>query len=285
MRGTNHAIRKEPSMKSDDKAHDDLADGTDRNFVMALARGFDVLRSFKPTDLTLTNQQIASRTGLPKPTISRLTYTLCKLGYLVHCDNDSAYRLGAGVLALGYSALAGMDIADLAKEEMRKLCEGPNRYVTAALGERHRLQIVYMAVRRSNQAVSLTMEVGARLPLFQSAIGRAVLVAMSEDERAHMTHLAIDERPDKAQQIRQGLAEALECYAKYGFTTSFGSWRPEVNGIAVPVVSLSGDRVFALNVGGPSFMVEPEELISEYGQRLIAAGQEIGMRQSKREKD
>lgn len=260
-----------------DAAPEDAGDGADRNFVTALARGFDVLRCFRPTDMTLGNHEIAARTGLPKPTISRLTYTLCKLGYLVHCDSDGSYRLGAGVLALGYSALAGMDIADLAKEEMRKLCDGPNPYVTAALGERHRMQIVYMAVRRSTQAVSLTMEVGARLPLFHSAIGRAVLVAMSEAERAHMTHLAIEERPEQAALIRQGVTDAQEQYARHGFTTSFGSWRPEVNGIAVPVVSLSGDRIFGLNVGGPSFLVSPEVLINDYGPRLIAVAEEIGM--------
>src|SRR6516165_2654986 len=56
----------------------------DRNFVIALARGFEVLRAFKPTDGMLGNQEIAARTKLPKPTVSRLTYTLTRLGYLTH---------------------------------------------------------------------------------------------------------------------------------------------------------------------------------------------------------
>jgi hypothetical protein len=55
---------------------------TDRSFVVALSRGLDVLRAFQPNDGLLGNQEIASRTNLPKPTVSRLTYTLTKLGYL-----------------------------------------------------------------------------------------------------------------------------------------------------------------------------------------------------------
>ncbi|RMC37592.1 IclR family transcriptional regulator [Paracoccus alkanivorans] len=260
------------------KVNEDIEAEGDRNFVTAIARGFDVLRCFRLDETTLTNQEIASRTKLPKPTVSRLTYTLCKLGYLVQSDATGAYRLGAGVLALGFSALAGMEIGTLAKQEMRKLCSGPNPYVTAALAERHRLQVIYMAVRRSNQAVSLTMNVGARLPLFHSAIGRAVLIGMSEDEREAMLQLAIEEHPEKEALVRQSLQEAQEDYARYGFTTSFGKWRKEVNGIAVPIEALDGDRIYGLNVGGPSFLVSPKELIAEYGSRLRESADMIGRR-------
>jgi hypothetical protein len=45
---------------------------TDRSFVVALSRGLDVLRAFRPNDGLLGNQEIAARTNLPKPTISRL---------------------------------------------------------------------------------------------------------------------------------------------------------------------------------------------------------------------
>jgi len=58
----------------------------DRKFVTALARGLEVLRAFTPTEGLLGNGEIAERTGLPKPTVSRLTYTLTKLGYLAHVE-------------------------------------------------------------------------------------------------------------------------------------------------------------------------------------------------------
>ncbi|WP_245999350.1 helix-turn-helix domain-containing protein [Paracoccus methylarcula] len=68
------------------RINDDIEAEGDRNFVTAIARGFEVLRCFRLDETTLTNQEIAGRTGLPKPTVSRLTYTLCKLGYLVQSD-------------------------------------------------------------------------------------------------------------------------------------------------------------------------------------------------------
>jgi len=55
-----------------------------------------VLRCFTPLEPLLGNKEISVRTGLPKPTVSRLTYTLTKLGYLApqHAPGQIPARLG-----------------------------------------------------------------------------------------------------------------------------------------------------------------------------------------------
>ena len=88
---------------------------TDRNFVVALARGLDVLRAFRPNDGLLGNQEIAARTNLPKPTISRLTYTLTKLGYLTPVPRFEKYQLAPAAMALGYAALANLGVRSLSE--------------------------------------------------------------------------------------------------------------------------------------------------------------------------
>jgi DNA-binding MarR family transcriptional regulator len=55
----------------------------DRHFVNALGRGLEVLACFRHGDRMLGNQDISRACGLPKSTVSRLTNTLTKLGYLV----------------------------------------------------------------------------------------------------------------------------------------------------------------------------------------------------------
>lgn len=251
----------------------DLDPADDRNFVTALARGLEVLRCFRQNETTLTNQDIAARTGLPKPTVTRLTYTLCKLGYLNHSERTGTYRLGAGVLALGYGALAGMEIAERAADQLKEICEGPNRHITSGIAERHRLHVINIAVHRSSEAVALTMNVGARLPLFYSAAGRAVLVAMSEREREALIDHAIKETPDESQRIVQSAEKAVADFHDLGFCTSFGEWSPDINGIAAPIVSLNGDRFYGLNIGGPSFLVPEEVLMDHYGARLKTVAQ------------
>src|SRR3546814_14440455 len=81
---------------------------TDRQFVNALARGLELLRCFQPGRAYLTNADLARETGFPKPTVTRLTYTLKKLGYLDSSDAMGKYMLSSGVLGLGYSMLANL---------------------------------------------------------------------------------------------------------------------------------------------------------------------------------
>ncbi|WP_311201713.1 helix-turn-helix domain-containing protein [Sulfitobacter sp. S190] len=171
-------------------------DEKDRNFVTALARGLEVLRCFKKGEIALTNSDFAERTGLPKPTVSRLTHTLCALDYLVADADRATYRLSAGVLQLGLSALASVDIHDRAVPEMRRLrTVGPNPYATVALGEVHRSDVIYLATEASDEDVSLVIRVGSRLPVFKSAIGKAILVGMDPDRRERVFELAGKKEP------------------------------------------------------------------------------------------
>ncbi|ASM72331.1 MULTISPECIES: IclR family transcriptional regulator [Roseobacteraceae] len=249
----------------------DTAEDKDRNFITALARGLDILRCFKEGEGALTNQDFAARTGLPKPTVSRLTHTLCVLEYLVADPRTGTYRLGAGVLRLGFSVLSSMGMVERARDTMRALSNGPNSYITVALAEAYKTDAVYVAVEKSMENVSLTMQVGARLPIFHSAIGRAMLVGMDDDDRAMMFERANVKDPDGHATRKATFDQALAEYENLGYCRSYGDWRPDVNGIAAPVFALSGRGVYGLNVGGPSFHVKKKHLESAYGKLLVDA--------------
>ncbi len=57
----------------------------DRQFVTALARGLELLRCFSPRESVLSNQELARKANLPRPTVSRLTYTLTRLATSSSC--------------------------------------------------------------------------------------------------------------------------------------------------------------------------------------------------------
>lgn len=251
-------------------------DPKDRTFVTALARGLDILRCFRLGEVELSNNDFSERTGLPKATVSRLTYTLVKLQYLVSDTQKGTYRLGVGVLQLGFGVLSGTDIVQRAEADMRALRNGPNSYITVALGERQGLDVLYIAVRRSREEVALTMRIGSRLPLFHSAIGRSILVGMDAAEREEVMAEALSCDPDRHVERTDILTRALTEYAEQGYCTGYGDWRPDVNGVAVPVYSLDGSRVHGLNVGGPSFHVKKGQLERVYAPMLRSVADRLG---------
>ena len=95
-------------------------DPVDRHFVTALARGLQLLRCFRSGEERLGNQQLAERCGLPKSTVTRLTYTLTRLGYLYHdtqtghSGHAGRYRLGLAALGIGGSTLARLEVREKA---------------------------------------------------------------------------------------------------------------------------------------------------------------------------
>ena len=275
---------KEDKARSKDMSDEALEDassdhGTDRKFVTSLARGLEILRAFRAGEHALTNQQLAERTRLPKPTVTRLTYTLCALGYLIYSEHKGAYQLGPGILGLGYSVLSSMEMRERALPIMDDLArtEGIAPAVTVALAERHGLKAVYVAVRRAPQTVSLTLEVGARLPLGASAMGRAILASMPGAERESVLAELGRRYPEHDAETRRMVAVARQELAERGYVSSFGDWKPEINGIAAPILSPDGERIFAMNVGGPSFLVSPEMLIEKVGPKLALAARDLSL--------
>jgi DNA-binding IclR family transcriptional regulator len=153
----------------------------DRHFVEALARGLELLACFRQKDGLLGNQELARRCGLAKSTVSRLTYTLTKLGYLTHVEEAGKYGLGTATLSLASAMLGRLDIRKLARPLMQELAEFSRCLVS--LSSRDRLSMVYVDVARSSAAVTLSLDTGTRIQIANSASGRAYLAAISEEQR------------------------------------------------------------------------------------------------------
>ncbi|MBQ1762134.1 MAG: IclR family transcriptional regulator [Aquincola sp.] len=244
----------------------------DRRYVTALARGLEVLRCFKPQDRWLSHQEIARRTGLPQATVSRLTFTLVHLGYLRHQAEAGHYALAGGVLALGFSMLSNFDIARIARPVMQALADEVEAAVS--MGLRHQLQMVYVAHCRGAGRLTLGLDVGARLPLPDTAMGRALLVALPEAEREALCTQLQQAQPRDWPRQRRAIELALAQHAAHGYVLSEQDWQRDISAIGVPVEVGDGRPPLALTIGGPSSYLA-HELLLRLGPRLVRASAQI----------
>jgi DNA-binding IclR family transcriptional regulator len=223
----------------------DAEQQTDRQFSNNLARGLDVLRAFTPADPVLGNRELADRTGLPKPTISRLTYTLTLLGYLSYVERLQKYRLGAGVLSMGYPLLASLQVRQVARPVMERIARETG--CTVNLGMRDRTQIVYVDTCRVDHGNLYQPDIGSSRPLLLTSIGRAIMVACAADVRAAIVNRIKVQEPE---QYAAGAAlwEAdRRAFRERGFCLSRGDWRKEVHAVAVPIRLPQREEPVALN--------------------------------------
>lgn len=238
----------------------------DRHFVTALARGLEVLACFRSGNKVLSNQEIAQRCGLPKSTVSRLTSTLVKLGYLNHDETSGKYRLGMATLSLGVGMLAKLDIRQLARPLMQEVADFSQGMVT--LGARDRLSMLYIENCRSRSALTLSLDVGARIPIATSSMGRAYLAEASQAERNEIIERVRELDEQSSEAIIEGINQAMQDYERLGCTCSFGDWLKDVNAIAVGVNLGPNYPIMSLSCGGPSFSLSADFLLEEVRPRL-----------------
>lgn len=250
----------------------DAAPVKDRKFVEALSRGLDVLRAFSHGSVVMGNQDIARITGLPKPTVSRMTYTLTKLGYLSYSPQLEKYQLDSGVLALGYAYVSNLRVRQLAKPYLDEFARNTNTSV--GLTCRDRLSMIYVENCRPAEVTSLRMDVGVRLPLATTAAGRAYLAAMKEEERQHVMSSLATRNPDTWPELEKQLEQAFADYQKYGFCLSLGDWDRNVNAAGV-ALHLQDGTIMALTCGAPTYLVSEDKVKNQLAHQLAILARDI----------
>jgi DNA-binding IclR family transcriptional regulator len=247
----------------------------DRQFVTALARGLEILRCFKSGEPLLGNQEIAEKTGLPKPTVSRLAYTLTLLGYLKYSKSLRKYQLGTSILSFGYGLLTNMEILQIARPFFQELAD----YAQAAVGlcAQDRLSMVYLEnIYPNTNAVVLKHRIGELIPLATTSAGRAYLCAIDEKDRKYLLDQIRLRNEISWPEIKQGIDQAFKDYENHGYCLSLGDYSKGVHAIAVPVRTPAvASNIMTISCGAAAFQLSPDIIESDIGPRLVHMSSQI----------
>ena len=148
------------------------------DFVEALARGLEVIRSLDRLHMKQTISPISERTLLARPCVLRLLITLEELGYVRELNNQ--YSLTPKVVDLGMAYISALGLYGAAKPHMELLSQQVDQ--TVSLAELDGSDIVYTGRVEVPKIVSVGVTVGARLPSASTAMGRVLLAELSEQE-------------------------------------------------------------------------------------------------------
>ena len=134
--------------------------------------------------------------------------------------------------------------------------------------------MVYVDQYDPNSDIRLSHAIGRSLPLHVTAMGRAILAALPEDECEALLAELLEapssaEFPVDVDHARDEIARARK-----------GGWATvdrfdEVIRIGAALVDASGEPIGAMSVAGPSFLVAPH--IEELGRKCTDAAREIGV--------
>jgi len=246
----------------------------------SLERGLAILSSFNSDRPLIGVSELSRGLELSRSTAHRYVSTLAKLGYLQQDPDSKRYRLGPKVLDLGFSAINSMDVREISAPHLRQLSDETGFTVNLAILDG--TDIVYIERCRSagpgQREIDLNLHVGARLPAYCTAMGKAILAFLPE-QRAEELIGRIDFAPRGPNTLTDPKAfrEELRKIRASGIAVNDEELASGLRSIAAPIQSHSGEVLAALNLAVHRTMVSTDELIARYGPAVHQAAHDISL--------
>ncbi len=256
-------------------------DDASRYTVPALARGLEILGHFHREQPVLTGAQLAKLTGLPRTSVFRMLQTLEQAGYVERVGPAGihpSYRLGVAVLRLGFEYLSSQEINELGRPLIEALSDLTGHTCHIVLRDGHEVVIVAKSLGR--KASFHSIQVGARLPVHATVLGRVLLGGMSlEQIQALYASREMLRYTPSTPQTPQALKKAVDEAAAAGYAVSQGGFETGISTVASPVHNAAGKVVAAIGVTVLSSSIDPKQL-PDMIEQVKAAAQDLSWRLS-----
>jgi len=220
--------------------------------IQSVSRAILILRCFLDNkELGLT--EISKMVGLHKSTTAGIVNTLKSERFLDQNADTGKYRLGIDLFCLAASA----------KLELSDICEPFLIFLLKEFGETVNLgildedQVVYIAKKESTHSMRISTYVGKRIPLHCTAIGKAILAHLPQNEAAACID-RLDMRPftDKTITDKTVLWKALDEIRSQGIAYDCEELEHGLVCMAVPIFKKPGGVIGALSISGPSIRMD-----------------------------
>lgn len=200
----------------------------------SVARAFRVLELFRAERRPLAAADIGRRLSMPQPSTRALLKTLVSLGYLAYTDTDRTYWPTPRLSALGQWLASEQRLPlslTLAIERLAGLAEETTSLCALRDGN-----VEILHVCKARHPVALQLETGVGVAAWRTAVGRALLAALPDDEAAGLVNSWLQkERATAARRALQALPRELKRARSDGFLAAYDLFLAGVGAVCVPL--------------------------------------------------
>lgn len=212
-----------------------------------LERALAVLKAFGGHAGPLANAELVRRTGFSKASISRITRTLVTLGYLDRASDGVRLQIGMRGPLLGHTYRANNPVSALARPVMQAFADKYDMSVALAVGDG--IDTLYIEYCKSPRIATLRLEIGNRMPMELTSIGRTYLWAQQPSVRERLLAEIKQKSGVGNPQVLARTYRAFEHLERFGYCMASGEVRRDSYGISVPVYLGEPAVPLALNCG------------------------------------
>ena len=146
----------------------------------SLKRGLRIIEVIATMGSSMTLAEIARKTGLPRSTAHHLLQALVEFGYLVQNDGARTYTLAPKLFQLTGRTWSKEQLAEIAMPFLDELSHRTGEGTSLAVLRDGIVTVI--AKREPEGPVRVVQEVGARRPIYCTAVGKALAAWLPEPE-------------------------------------------------------------------------------------------------------
>lgn len=231
-----------------------VMDSTERNrAVQSVDRALDLLEALAGAEAPVGVTELARQVGLPQGTTHRLLLSLAGRGF-VRRDRDRRYAVGLRAMALGSSAYRQFE--RVAHDYLAALVALSGE--TANLAVLEGTAMTYVAQAPSPHRLRIFAEVGRRVPLHSTAVGKAVLAQLPREEAlALLDRTELTATTPLTLTTPEALGDELDQVARRGYALDEQEQELGVRCVAVALPEVGG-LYAAVSISGPAERFTPE---------------------------
>jgi len=241
------------------------------DYIQSLGRGLAVLEILGRSDTPVTVQDVAEEAGVNRATARRLLTTLDTLGYVSR--EGRTFHLTAKVLGLGYSYLSTLGVSDILAGVLKNLSESLGEAVSVTIRDRD--QIVYVARQSPDRVMTVSLTLGARLPVWNTSMGRMLLTALSDDELTQLWQGSAPIQPTTPRTLTtlEAILDVVREARSAGWAMVDQELEWGLRSVAVPL-NRNGRLVAALNAATANVGEDPAETQGRMVPALLDAARQ-----------
>lgn len=219
-----------------------------RYTVPALERGLRILSQFSRERRYCSAPELAQGLQLPRSSVFRLLNTLERMGFIEKTESGREYRLGLGVLRLGFEYLASLDLSELGNPLVNRLCQQTGH--AANLVVRDGRHIVYISkASSSNNPFISAVSIGTRLPAYATVLGQVVLSDLDLEQLINLyPETELKSFTKHTPKNVHALYSATQHLRAQSYVVGEGVYETHISTVAAPIFNHHGHIVAAMGV-------------------------------------
>jgi IclR family KDG regulon transcriptional repressor len=239
--------------------------------LSGVTRAFSILEVLADQE-HMNLETLAKKTRLPKPTALRFLNTLIGLGF-VYRNPEDQYSVTLKLFSLGAKALDHLDLYQLIRPFAKELSESLGE--TVHVGVRDEDEALYILKIESKYTIRMYSRVGKRIPLYCTAIGKALLTGSSSQEITDYSNQVklVPFTPSTITKAEDLVLEVEQVRTK-GIAQDNQEHETGIRCIGAPILDFSGRPVAAMSASWPLFRFNETEF-DTYCQKISSTAQKI----------